>query len=297
MQYQRQFRTTNPTELFNYATITILGLLYAPVFLHWCDGWIKKSISTEHEYFSHGLIGFPFAIYLAWTNRKLWYRLRDRNHPLGAVMLLIGGFFYLSGITEWVNLSLPIILTGLCLWFKGKAGLKLQWFPLLLVLLATPNSVPYIIAPFTMPLQSFIAGCAGFILNQFGMDVQVDEIYIFVSGRVVEVAPYCAGLKMLFTTLYVCLMLLHWTDAISERRKVVWFLSSAIVLSIVANIIRNTALTYFHGSGNEAMFKWLHDSWGGDMYSACMLLLLVPVLNKIDSYFSDIPQQIQSDET
>jgi cyanoexosortase B len=285
--HQRQFRTTNPTELFNFAIIGVLVLLYVPILIHWGDGWINKNISTEHEYFSHGLIGLPFAAYLAWLNRKLWYRLRANSHPLGAALLLAGAFFYISGVSEWVNLSFPIILTGLCLWLKGKAGLKLQWFPLLLVFFATPNSLPYLIAPFTMPLQSFIAGTAGFILNQLGMNINVDGIYLFVSGRVVEVAPYCAGLKMLFTTLYVCLMLLHWTGAIASRRKIVWFLCSAIVISVGANIIRNTFLTYFHGTGQEGLFKWLHDSWGGDIYSALMLLSLVPVLNWIDNHFSE----------
>ncbi len=221
------------------------------------------------------------------SNRKLWYRLRDRNHPLGAVFLVIGAIFYLSGVSEWVNLSLPVVLAGLCLWFKGIPGLKLQQFPLLLVFLATPNSWPYLVAPFTMPLQSFIAGTAGFILNQFGMDVAVENIYLYVGGRVVEVAPYCAGLKMLFTTIYVCLMLLYWTGAISSRRKVVWFLSSAVVISVTGNIIRNTLLTFFHGTGQEGLFRWLHDSWGGDIYSACLLLSLVPVLNWIDNYFSE----------
>lgn len=288
--YQRSYRTTNPTELFNFAIIGVLVLLYAPILLHWVDGWVNKSISTEHEYFSHGLIGLPFAAYLVWQNRKLWYRLRSKNHPLGAVLLLIGGFFYISGVSEYVNLSLPLILTGLCLWLKGRAGLKLQWFPLLLVFLATPTSVPYLIAPFSVPLQAFIAGTAGFILNQLGMNVNVDGIYIFVDGRVVEVAPYCAGLKMLFTTLYVCLMLLHWTGAISSRRKIGYFLGSAIVISVGANVIRNTLLTFFHGTGNEGLFEWLHDSWGGDIYSALMLLSLVPVLNWIDNHFSEPTQ-------
>jgi hypothetical protein len=31
----------------------------------------------------------------------------------------------------------------------------------------------------------------------------------------------------------------------------------------------------------------LHDSWGGDMYSALMLLSLIPVLNWIDQKFPD----------
>ncbi|MHC5824449.1 MAG: exosortase, partial [Nostoc sp.] len=131
-----------------------------------------------------------------------------------------------------------------------------------------------------------IAGAAGFILNQFGMEVTVSEANLYVGGRIVEVAPYCAGLKMLFTTLYVGLMLLYWTDALSSRRTTISFLSIAAIVSTSANIIRNTLLTFFHGTGQEAAFTWLHQGWGGDLYSACMLVSLVPLLNWINSYFS-----------
>lgn len=287
MLTQHQVRRSISPQIFNYAILSVLVLLYAPLVIFWYDGWINKNISIEHEYFSHGIIGFPFAAYLAWMNRKQWVRLPDNTNIFGGILLAIGGVFYLSGVAEWVNLSFPVILTGLCLWIKGIKGLKLQGFPLLLILLATPNSVPYLIAPFTLPLQSFIAGTAGFIVNQFGLDVVVDGINIYVNQRIVEVAPYCAGLKMLFTTIYVGLILLYWTDTLSSRRKSIWFLSIAVIISVTANIIRNTLLTFFHGTAQDGAFHWLHDSWGGDLYSACMLLLLIPAINWIDSYFSE----------
>ncbi len=296
MLTQQQVRRSIPPQILNYAILGILVLLYAPLVLFWYDGWINKNISIEHEYFSHGIIGFPFAAYLTWMNRKQWVRLPDNTNVFGAILLAIGGVFYLSGVGEWVNLSFPVILTGLCLWLKGIKGLKLQGFPLLLILLATPNSVPYLIAPFTLPLQSFIAGTAGFILNQFGLPIVVDGINIYAKGRIVEVAPYCAGLKMLFTTMYVGLILLYWTDTLSSRRKSIWFLSIAAIVSVTANIIRNTLLTFFHATGQDGAFHWLHDSWGGDLYSACMLLVLIPVINWIDSYFSEDSVENSGDE-
>ncbi|MEH2065826.1 MAG: cyanoexosortase B [Nostoc sp.] len=286
MVLRQQVKNISASGWLNLAILGVLLLLYAPILLHWVDGWLHKNISTEHEYFSHGIIGLPFAAYIAWLNRKKWKRLPDTSHPLGAVFLLLGAVFYLGGVTEWVNLSLPLILAGLCLWFKGIAGLRSQGFPLLLVFFATPTAVPYLISPYTSPLQNFIAGTAGFILNQFGMEVTVSEMNLYVGGRIVEVAPYCAGLKMLFTTLYVGLMLLYWTDALSSRRTTISFLCIAAIVSTTANIIRNTLLTFFHGTGQEAAFKWLHEGWGGDLYSACMLVSLVPLLNWINNYFS-----------
>lgn len=85
--------------------------------------------------------------------------------------------------------------------------------------------------------------------------------------------------------------------ALSSRRTTTWFLSSALVISIVANIIRNTVLSFFHGTGREAAFQWLHDSWGGDLYSAGMLLLLVPLLNWMNNYFStdlELPEETEN---
>lgn len=287
MQIERKFPNVIDRHLLNGAILGLLALLYAPLLVHWCDGWLNKNISIEHEYFSHGLIGLPFAAFLSWQNRRLWKRLPDSSHPLGAILLLIGGVFYLSGIADWVNLSFPLVLAGLCLWLKGIAGFRLQSFSLLLVLLASPTAVPYLLTPYTLPLQSFIAGTAGFILSQLGMDVTVEQINLFVGGRIVEVAPYCAGLKMLFTTIYVGLMLLYWTGALRSRTKTIIFLISAVAVSVSANVLRNTLLTFFHGTGQEQAFKWLHEGWGGDVYSACMLGLLLPILNWIESYFSE----------
>ncbi|NDJ16194.1 cyanoexosortase B [Myxacorys almedinensis] len=289
------------------ALLGLLTLMYAPLLLHWGDGWLRKSISIEHEYFSHGLIGLPFAAYIAWMHRKRWQRLTpsaqnlpSRSMPqaewgganlLGAGFLLIAGVFYLSGLPDPVNLSFPLLLTGLCLWLKGLPGLKLQAFPLLLVFLATPNEIPYLITPYTLPLQAFIAGSAGFILTQLGMDVTVQNIYLLVGGKLVEVAPYCAGLKMLFTSLYVALMLLYWTDNLRSRQIVTAFLAATIALSILSNIVRNTLLAYFHGTSRDAAFRWLHDGWGGDAYSAAMLGLLVLLLHQIESFFAPtVPQ-------
>jgi cyanoexosortase B len=285
MLAKSKFALTIEPNLLNYIVIVLLGVLYAPLVLHWYDGWLNKSINIEHEYFSHGLIGFPYAVFIAWGLRKQWLRLEERSHPLGAILLLLGTGFYLTGTTEFVNLSFPIVLAGVCLLLKGISGLKLQKFPLLLTLLATPNSLPYLLTPYTLPLQTFIAGVAGFLLMQAGFEVNVDGIYLAVNGRLVEVAPYCAGLKMLFTSLYVALLLLHWTGSLNNRKKSILLLAGAASISIFANIIRNTLLSWFHGNNYEQLFIWLHDGWGGDAYSALMLgtiVLLVNVLNRFD---------------
>lgn len=276
------------------ALLGLLLLLYLPLLLHWYDGWLNKSISIEHEYFSHGLIGLPLATYFSWQRRHQWQHIQQPVSLTaaisGLILLLLGVFLYLGTLPVLVNLSLPVILLGICLWLKGIAGAKLQAFPLLLVFLATPNDIPYLIAPYTLPLQQLIAGTAGFILIQMGLDVQVAQIYLLVNDRIVEVAPYCAGLKMLFTSLYVGLILVYWTGTWRSRRQTLVFSCGIIGISIAANILRNTLLTFFHGTGQAQAFHWLHDGWGGDLYSAGMLGGLVFLLRAIEYGLPESPE-------
>jgi cyanoexosortase B len=292
MTGQPSHRLSLDRHLPEIGICSLLLLLYLPLLLHWVDGWLNKSISIEHEYFSHGMLGLPFAAYLCWGKRDRWQQLPPETNltrqALGLLLLSLGVACYLSNTTNLINLSLPILLTGLCIWLKGLSGLRLQAFPLLLLLLATPTELPYLLAPYTLPLQSFIAGTAGFILVQFGMNVRVDQIYLFVNDRIVEVAPYCAGLKMLFTSLYVGLIMLYWTGAWQSRSKVTIFYVGIVLISVVANMIRNTVLTYFHGTGQDQAFHWLHDGWGGDLYSTCMLGVLVILLQGIEKWFEPI---------
>lgn len=274
-------------NLGNTLIIAFLAVLYVPLLFFWYDGWLNKSINIEHEYFSHAIIGFPYAAYLIFCrNNQKWQKLPHKMHPLGGFFLALGLAFYITGTRELVSLSFPIVITGIMLWLKGIPALKLNWFPLVLIFLGTPNAIPYLITPYTLPLQQFIAAVAWFLLQLLGVDTQVDGIYLYVNNIPVEVAPYCAGLKMLFTSLYVSLLLLDWTNNLKNRRRVITLLTSAVAISVVANIIRNTILAVFHGNGMDHAFDILHEGWGGDLYSVGMLGTIVG-LNWLLDRFSE----------
>jgi cyanoexosortase B len=244
-------------------------------------GWLQKSISTEHEYFSYALLGFPYAAYIIFgQNRTAWEKLGDRADLVGIICLLVGSVFYLTGAVTFVNLSFPLVLTGVMGCLKGLSGIRLNAFPLLLIALATPNPLPYLLVPFTLPLQQFIAAFCGFLLMNMGVKVTVENIFLLVNDKLVEVAPYCAGLKMWFTSLYVALILVHWSGQLHRRGRLMILLAGATFLSLLANIIRNTLLSLFHGTGNQAAFESLHAGLGGDIYSLVLLLSIV-ALNQL----------------
>ncbi|MGB3765245.1 MAG: cyanoexosortase B [Phormidesmis sp.] len=276
-----KFKSQIPLE---WVTLGLVALLYGPLLAYWVEGWLNKSISIQHEYFSHGLLGIPFAAYLVWERRSQWQALPNQIHWLGLPLLAIAAAFYSSSLVDMINLSLPLLLAGLLLSLKGQAGFRLNAFPWMLVLLSTPTQLPYLMEPYILPLQSFIASVAGFILLQINMDVQVDGIYLTISDQLVEVAPHCAGLKMLFTSLYMGLILVYWTGLNRSKLRTALFFVGILAVSVVGNIVRNATLSFFHGSQMDAAFTWLHDSWGGDLYSAAMLGMLVILIKLLESY-------------
>lgn len=284
MQLNNRLSLPLDQRKIQYFIIGILLVMYAPVLWQWVDGWMNKSINTEHEYFSHGLIGIPFAFWLTWQKREEWEMLPNQSHPLGLILLAVGGCLYVSNVSEFINLSFPLILMGICVCLKGLKGLKLLAFPFVLICLATPNSIPYLITPHTLWLQKIIANISGFILFHLGFNVSVDGIYLSVNERLVEVAPYCAGLKMLFTSIYISLILLYWRDLISDRFSTTIVLISAVFISVIGNVFRNAILAFFHGTDQQGAFHWFHDSWGGDLYSTIMLSLIFGLILLIEKY-------------
>ena len=297
MQLSNNFFKRNIESKIQYTIVALLILMYAPILWHWYDGWLNKSISIEHEYFSHGLIGIPFAIYLFWQDQSKWQKIPTQYNSKGFFFLALGGVFFLTGVSEFVNLSFPFILFGVCYFLKGKEGLKLCWFPLILIFLATPNSVPYLITPYTLWLQKFIATLSGFLLFHLGFDVAVNGIYITVNNRLVEVAPYCAGLKMLFTSLYVSLMLLYWRDVLGDRTRSILLLIGAVIISVMGNVFRNAILAFFHGAELDGLFTWFHDDWGGSVYSTFMLVAIFWLLTAIEKFdFSRFESNSLSEE-
>ncbi len=70
-----------------------MALIYVPLIIYWYDGWINKSIGIEHEYFSHGVIGLPFAAYIVWQKREKWLKLPEKFQPIGAALLGLAGAF------------------------------------------------------------------------------------------------------------------------------------------------------------------------------------------------------------
>jgi cyanoexosortase B len=271
-------------SLINRGILVLLALIYLPLMGHWYDGWLHKNIGIEHEYFSHGILGLPYASYLVWQRRQKWARLPDKSNFFGLIVIGIACLFYLTKVSDLINLSLPIILLGICLFYKGLEGLKLHTIPLILIFFATPNSLPYLIEPYAMPLQKLIAWMAGSLLQLMGFVLIIKDNQLYIDSKIVEVAPHCAGLKMLFTSLYISLIFLQLTGVIRHWKTSLLLVLFTVFLSVSANLIRNTLLTMFYGTDQSHNFESLHEGIGGDIYSGLTLIILFFIIKYTAKY-------------
>ncbi|NEO47987.1 MAG: cyanoexosortase B, partial [Moorea sp. SIO4A3] len=53
MQIGRKIPIAIDRYLLDGCIIALLVIIYGPVLMHWYNGWLNKSISITHEYFSH----------------------------------------------------------------------------------------------------------------------------------------------------------------------------------------------------------------------------------------------------
>lgn len=159
---------------------------------------------------------------------------------------------------------------------------------LMFIFFVSFNYIFYLIEFYVLFLQKFIVGVVGFILMYLYMNVIIEEIYIYVGGRIVEVVFYCVGLKMLFISFYVFLMLFDQIGVIKSCVKIIFLLISVVLFSVSVNILRNIMLIIFYGIGQDEVFYWLYDGWGGDMYFVCMLVLLILIMNWVNNFFINL---------
>lgn len=90
---------------------------------------------------------------------------------------------------------------------------------------------------------------------------------------------------MLFISFYFFLMLFYWNGVIGSCIQIIFLLVSVVLFSVSVNIFRNIVLIIFYGIGQDEVFYWLYDGWGGDMYFVGILVLLIIIMKWVDNYF------------
>ena len=157
--------------------------------------------------------------------------------------LAAGMASFLMPVNTMLFLALTLCGLGLIELFYGKISV----LTLLIILLLSPLS--YIITIFSFPIRLWLTEVAAKILSFTGASVVSSGNIIEYAGNNYTVDPACMGLKMLTTSLWLSLYMLHFTQKAQQRYirlpAIALLLCLVFVLNAVTNLARIVLLVYF----------------------------------------------------
>jgi len=250
-----------------------LAVLYVPTY------WdVARTVWTTDEQ-GHGPLIVALCAWLMWQRLPALRALPDRSAPwAGGMLLALSLAAYVLGRSQAIHTlemaSQIGALASLLLWFKGPAGLKPWWFPLLFLLFAVP--LPNILVQtITMPLKSLVSACAEWLLHSTGYPVGRTGVMLSIGQYQLLVADACAGLNSLFTLEALGFLWMSLRERASAAHTAM--LAAAILpISFTANVVRVVVLvlvTYYFGDAAGRGF--MHGFAGIVLFLVAVLLMLV----------------------
>jgi exosortase len=261
-----------PLRLFSWRMLLLLAcmlLAYAPVLAHLVRQW-----SDEPDY-SHGFIVPIFAAWVLWERRVELRAIAPRPHWAGlaiivfSLTLLVLGTFGAELFLQ--RISLPLLIAGLVVWFRGWPTLRASTFPLLVLLLAIPfPGVIYFQIVF--PLQILASRLATWFLQAIDLFPVLREGNVIVlSSTRLEVAEACSGVRSLLSLLTIAVIYSY----VAERRVLVRWLLCLLVVPIA--IAGNAGRVVFAACSAEMAGASAVEGWG-HFFSGIFLFFISTLL-------------------
>ena len=252
-------------------TAALFAVLYAPVVAH-----LATQLWTDPNY-QHGLaVPFVSAIIL-WRRRAALKAAGGPKAVLeGSALLVVAAVLLVGGTAAselfTARLSLPIMLIGLLLVFKGREFVRRAAFPLLFLFMMIP--LPYIAYyKLTFPLQIMSAKLSALALRFIGVEVIRSGNILALPTYTLEVVAACSGLRSVMTMIALALVLCAF-PGLSGRRKIA-LAACSIPIAIAANTIRLVVIAIGAYAISPAFADGtLHEISGLIVFSTGFLLLL-----------------------
>ncbi len=248
-------------------------LVFSPAFLAMAEVW------EVVDYQAHGFLVGPVAAAMAWSRRESFAAASAPGAGLGLVLLVAALLAYVAGVMAEVlslqGVALPLALTGLVLWRRGGAALRVLAFPIAYLLFMVPVP-PQWLTPLVTKLQAFVTNAAMTVLRPLDVPVlQEGNVLVLPEGSLF-VAEACSGITSIVTLLPVAALLIFLAP--TTRRQSIGLLLAVVPIAMFWNLVRvlvTVAATRQVGVV-QATSGSLHDTAGMLTFVAgCVTLLLV----------------------
>jgi exosortase B len=249
-----------------------LALLYLPTY------WDLSRTVWRNADQSQGPLMLAASLWLLFDRRAALAALPRRSmNRLGGAVLAFGLLLYVIGRSQSIWLfevgSQMFVVSALLLLFKGKAALRLAWFPIFFLIFMVPLPGP-LVAALTGPLKAGVSYVASEILFACGYPVSRAGVILTVGPYLILVADACAGLTSMFSLEAVGLLYLNIVKHPSRWRNA---LLSVLVVPIAfcANVVRVLILVLVtYHIGDAAGRGFLHGFAGLLLFVVALVLIL-----------------------
>lgn len=248
------------------AAIAGFAAMYLP--LYW---WAFEGIwQTEEQ--GHGAIILAVLAWLFWTLRHEIDAAPVEPVPsigwplfgFGLLVYFVGRVFDIS-ILEFG--SQPLVVTATLLLLRGKAAIRIAWFPLLYFVFMIP--LPSVLVDaITGSLKGLIANIVETLLYAVGYPIARSGVILSIGPYQLQVADACSGLHSMFSLSALGTLFMYIMGRKTKLHGAA-MLAAILPIAFAANIIRVITLvlvTYY--LGDEAGQGFLHGAAG-------MVLMLV----------------------
>lgn len=256
----------------------------------WLSGFAMLAVPTLWELSTklwnkvdqeHGPIILLLVLWVSWRELPALLTLPEKRSHWGWMAVIPALCLYILGRSQEIWLfevgSLILLLAGICLLFKGGAGLRVFIYPLFFMLFLIP--LPgVIIDTVTSGLKQHISTVAEVLLYHAGYPVARTGVTLVVGQYQLLVADACSGINSLFSLFALGFIYLYLQAYASKVRNLLLLLAIAPV-AILANLIRVMVLVL-------VTYYWGDAAGQGFIHGLAGILLFVVALTTL--FFIDI---------
>lgn len=217
-----------------------------------------------------GVLALLTALILTAFSKRIALRAEHLYFSLAAILIYICSFPFLPPLLRGVLavLSLASILSPLVFGVRFHLGL----IGLLLLSLPLIASLQFYCG---YPLRLLTAQAAAQILNLLSYSITVEGASMLWRGELISVDAPCAGIKMLWSGLYLTFTIACIFGFDAKRTWLSYIIASLSVF--IGNILRTTLL-FFTESGIIPAPHWMHGLIGVALFAAVAAVIVSSTL-------------------
>jgi exosortase B len=192
-------------------------------------------------------------------------------------LLAFGLLLYAIGHSQGIWLfsvgSQIVVFAALLAVFKGAAGVRAMWFPLVFLIFMVPLPGP-LVAAVTAPLKLAVSVVATELMVLMGYPVARSGVLLMVGQYQLLVADACAGLTSMFTLEALGLLYLNMVQHTSKMRNAIMVVA-VVPIAFIANVIRVVVLVLVtYHFGDAAGQGFVHSFAGLLLFVAAFVMLV-----------------------